>query len=97
MVARHTEKLDAALWTALRTLDDNAALRRHMAENMRERGLEHLADKYDDQAEQLADRAAVIRAVVAQPEPVPPSTERSEALAAQRGDSKGNGQGARKR
>jgi two-component system chemotaxis response regulator CheB len=98
MVARHTEKLDAALWTALRTLEDNAALRRHMADNMRERGLEQIADKYDDQAEQLEDRADVIRNVVAQAEPPAPSEETEPRVNDRRpAAAKRNGNGEKRR
>jgi two-component system, chemotaxis family, protein-glutamate methylesterase/glutaminase len=92
LVARHTEKLDAALWTALRTLEDSAALRRHMADNMRDRGLAEVADKYEDQAVQLEDRANVIREVVSLGEPAVPLPERAETAGAERkGDAGGNG------
>jgi two-component system, chemotaxis family, protein-glutamate methylesterase/glutaminase len=98
LVARHTEKLDAALWTALRTLEDSAALRRHMADNMRDRGIGETADKYDDQAAQLEERADVIRDVVSLAEPALPTGERAErgdSSFKERGNEGGNGNGRR--
>jgi two-component system chemotaxis response regulator CheB len=90
LVVRHAEKLDAALWTALRTLEEHAGLRRHMAENMRHRGLDDVARKYEDQAAQLEERADVIRRVVTLAEPRLPQVATGEAVAVAES---GNGNG----
>lgn len=56
--------MEAALWTALRALEERAALSKGMAERMERRGQHRLAARYhDDEAETLA-RAEVIRRVL---------------------------------
>jgi two-component system chemotaxis response regulator CheB len=64
LVAYHSEMLEHALWTALRTLEEAAALRRAMAGRVKLRGLEEIEDAYMRQAVELDARAEVIRAVV---------------------------------
>jgi two-component system chemotaxis response regulator CheB len=64
LVAYHGEALERALWTALRTLEEAAALRHAMAARALEGGLEALERSYLRQAENLEARAEVIRTVV---------------------------------
>jgi two-component system chemotaxis response regulator CheB len=53
--------LERAIWTALRSLDEKAALCRQMAAGARARGSDHIAERYDQQAEETADAARVLR------------------------------------
>jgi two-component system chemotaxis response regulator CheB len=61
LMARQSESLDDALWTALRALEENAALSRQIAGRYRARGADRLARRLDDQAEAAQSRADVIR------------------------------------
>jgi two-component system chemotaxis response regulator CheB len=56
--------LEAALWTALRALEENAALRRRMAERAGRGKLKEIADRYILQAQEAETRAAVVRKVL---------------------------------
>jgi two-component system chemotaxis response regulator CheB len=56
--------LEAALWVALRALEENAALRRRMAERTAKRKLSAVADEYTRRAEEVEKRAQVIRTVL---------------------------------
>ena len=61
LLAQQSETLDDALWTALRALEENAALSRQIAARHRARGAERLAQRLDGQAEAAQARADVIR------------------------------------
>lgn len=61
LLAQQSETLDDALWTALRALEENAALSRQIAARHRGRGAERLAKRLDDQADAAQGRADVIR------------------------------------
>jgi two-component system chemotaxis response regulator CheB len=52
---------ERALWTAVRTLDEKAALSRRMADQARERGSTDLAGRYELRAEEALDAAALLR------------------------------------
>src|SRR5215468_436418 len=56
--------VEEALWTALRTLEESAALRRRLAGDARVRKQSHLATSYEHRAKQMEDRAGVIREVL---------------------------------
>ncbi len=61
LLAQQSTTLDDALWTALRALEENAALSRQIAGRYRDRGAERLARRLDDQAHAAQQRADVIR------------------------------------
>lgn len=61
LLAQQAHTLDDALWTALRALEENAALSRQIAARHRQRGAERLARRLDDQADAAQGRADVIR------------------------------------
>lgn len=53
--------LERAMWTALRTLDEKAALARRMAVRSHDSGRELMADRYADQEEEALAAAEVLR------------------------------------
>lgn len=61
------EQIEAAMWSALRMLEESAALRRHSSERAVEGGLLGLAESYDRQAAELIERAHTIRRVLERP------------------------------
>jgi two-component system chemotaxis response regulator CheB len=64
LAVEHARKLEAALWTALRALEENAAIRRRMAERSKGQRWESLAGEYERQAKDSEERAALIREVL---------------------------------
>jgi two-component system chemotaxis response regulator CheB len=63
MLARQSEELEAALWQAMRALEENAALRRRMASRSASQW-PSIADSYEKQAEEADHHAEVIRRVL---------------------------------
>lgn len=55
------DRMQTALWMALRTLDEKASLARRMAEGARSRGNSQLVDRYERTAEESTDAAKVLR------------------------------------
>jgi two-component system chemotaxis response regulator CheB len=53
--------VEAALWTALRALEDRLALSRHLADSAATAGREHSARRYLSDASELARSAEVLR------------------------------------
>jgi two-component system chemotaxis response regulator CheB len=62
--AEQTNGLEAALWTALRALEESAGLRRRMAQRASRGTYKQIADTYLRQAEEAEARAAVVRKVL---------------------------------
>jgi two-component system chemotaxis response regulator CheB len=69
LLASQSETLDAALWTALRALEESASLRAQLAERARARGNARLAERMGDNAELALRRARTIREVLTQDGP----------------------------
>ncbi len=61
LLATADDRLQAALWMALRTLEEKASLARQMARGARDRGSTHLSESYDQAAEETAHAANVLR------------------------------------
>lgn len=64
LLASQSETLDAALWTALRALEENAALRLQLADRARKRNNMRLAERMADSAALAERRAETIREVL---------------------------------
>jgi two-component system, chemotaxis family, protein-glutamate methylesterase/glutaminase len=62
--ASQTERVEVALWTALRTLEERAALYRRMAARHREHGNTRTAERLALQAESAVQHAFVIRELI---------------------------------
>jgi two-component system chemotaxis response regulator CheB len=61
LLAEQSEALETALWTALRALEERAALALRLAARLRGGGNEKSARYFDEQAEQSKQRAAALR------------------------------------
>jgi two-component system chemotaxis response regulator CheB len=59
-----SQDVEAALWMALRTLDDQTALHRRLAENARVNNHQNLAASFDESAQDAARQAEAIRKVL---------------------------------
>jgi two-component system, chemotaxis family, protein-glutamate methylesterase/glutaminase len=66
LLGRQAETLDAALWTALRALEESASLSTQLAARARARGNDRLAERMADHAELAERRASTIRNVLLQ-------------------------------
>jgi two-component system chemotaxis response regulator CheB len=64
LVAAQSDALEGALWTALRALEESAALRRRMADHARTRGMSAIAEAYEEHAQDSETRARVVRRVL---------------------------------
>jgi two-component system chemotaxis response regulator CheB len=64
LLARQAETLDAALWTALRALEESSSLSQQLAERARSRGNSQVAERLADNATLASRRADIIRDVL---------------------------------
>jgi two-component system chemotaxis response regulator CheB len=64
LVADQASGLEAALWSALRALDEHASLRRRMADRARKGPMAQIALEYDRQAADAEARAMLVRGVL---------------------------------
>jgi two-component system, chemotaxis family, protein-glutamate methylesterase/glutaminase len=62
LLADLSEYIEDSLWTTIRSLEENAALMRHIHDHLREQGDGEVAERYLLQAEQAEDRAQQVRA-----------------------------------
>jgi two-component system chemotaxis response regulator CheB len=74
LLASQSETLDAALWTALRALEESAALSQQLADRAQRRGNARLAERLADNALLASRRADVIRNVLLADRPEPPDS-----------------------
>jgi two-component system, chemotaxis family, protein-glutamate methylesterase/glutaminase len=61
LLTRQSESLEAALWIALRSLEERAALARRLAEPARRRGHRITASRFEEQAIEVQQAARVVR------------------------------------
>jgi two-component system chemotaxis response regulator CheB len=64
LVAEQSESIETALWTALRALEERAALCTRVAERMSAKGLDASAARFREQSAESRNRAAVLRQVL---------------------------------
>jgi two-component system, chemotaxis family, protein-glutamate methylesterase/glutaminase len=64
LLAHQAENLEAALWTALRALEEHSALAKRMAARANSRGHAHSASNFTEQAMDAEHHASVIRNVL---------------------------------
>ncbi|MDC0710923.1 chemotaxis protein CheB [Stigmatella sp. ncwal1] len=64
LVSGQHRALDGALWAAVRSLEENAALARRMARHARDRNHAHSALRYEARAREVEHQALLIRQVV---------------------------------
>ncbi len=75
LASKQSQVLDDALWTALRSLEENVSLSRQLAERNRERGLKRVADRFERHAVAMEARAEIIRRAVGDAHDVNPAAE----------------------
>ena len=68
LLALQDGKLEQALWTALRNLEEHAALRRRLAARARGGALHAMAAVYEDQAARSEERADTLRRILVEPD-----------------------------
>jgi two-component system chemotaxis response regulator CheB len=61
LLTRQSESLEAALWIALRSLEERASLARRLAEPARDRGHRITATRFEEQAAEAQNAARVVR------------------------------------
>jgi two-component system chemotaxis response regulator CheB len=71
LLSFQAEALERALWTAVRTLEETACLRRSMAERASAGGLHGLEEAYQQQADRAESDAELIRGVLTREEHPP--------------------------
>ncbi|MGA9771400.1 MAG: chemotaxis protein CheB [Blastocatellia bacterium] len=77
LLSEQSKSLEAALWAALRSLEENVTLTRRLASRLRNRGSERSAKRFDQKAEELEQRVGLIRNVLIN-QPVTERTESSD-------------------
>lgn len=67
LLASQTPNVERALFAAMRSLEDNAALSRRLAEDWRNRKAENVVEHFSREAERSSEHAAVIRSMLGTP------------------------------
>ena len=67
--AEQAERVEVALWTALRALEERGALHRRIAARQHAHGNTRSAEKYSARADQSVQNALVLRELIQQPDP----------------------------
>ncbi len=80
LAALQDGRLEEAMWSALRNLEESAALRRRLAERATRAALVELAAVYATQAAQAEERADRLRTLLVDPDPLSQTSEMSEEL-----------------
>ncbi|MDQ2764391.1 MAG: chemotaxis protein CheB, partial [Pseudomonadota bacterium] len=61
LLASQSQGLEDALWVALRALEESASLARRLSERAGQRGHSMAASRFEEQAEDTLQRAAIVR------------------------------------
>lgn len=91
LLATADDRMQMALWTALRTLDEKAALASRMASSARQRGSHHLAVSYERAAEETGQAATVLRERLIRPSDEPEADDAETATTTHRAATTGGG------
>jgi two-component system, chemotaxis family, protein-glutamate methylesterase/glutaminase len=75
LLVHQSEQLEAAMWTALRALEEHSALARRLAARANSRGHTHSASSFTEQAVDAEHHASVIRTVLHKGVHTPESSE----------------------
>jgi two-component system chemotaxis response regulator CheB len=59
-----SEALERALWSAIRGMEERAALTRQLGQRMRERGVHSTATRFDERAQEMEQQATLLRQYV---------------------------------
>ncbi|MFL6102675.1 MAG: hypothetical protein ACJ74K_04915, partial [Actinomycetes bacterium] len=68
LLTQQSEALEAALWVALRSLEERAALARRLAEPARRRGHSITATRFEEQAAEAQQAARLVRDLLLDPD-----------------------------
>jgi two-component system, chemotaxis family, protein-glutamate methylesterase/glutaminase len=68
LLTQQSEALEAALWVALRSLEERAALARRLAEPARQRGHSITATRFEEQAAEAQQAARLVRDLLVDPD-----------------------------
>ena len=63
-LTNQSDRVEAALWTALRALEERADVHRRMAERQHSRGLDSFGVKYEQRAEEAVGHAVTLRELI---------------------------------
>ncbi|MDX1993658.1 MAG: chemotaxis protein CheB [bacterium] len=64
LMAEHAQYIEEAMWTAIRTLEDQAVLLRRLAERAERRGSTIMIDRYRAQAQDVEEKATQLRNIL---------------------------------
>jgi two-component system chemotaxis response regulator CheB len=70
LLAEQSDSVEAAIWAGLRALEENASLMTRMAKNMRDRGNQRSAARFNEQADGALQRAETLRRIILGREPL---------------------------
>jgi two-component system, chemotaxis family, protein-glutamate methylesterase/glutaminase len=80
MLGAQSEQLEAALWSAMKTLEESARLSRRLADSERARGHDWMVERFEERERDARDRAEVIRQfLMSQSTTVPIESPREQA------------------
>jgi two-component system, chemotaxis family, protein-glutamate methylesterase/glutaminase len=88
LMACQTQRLEDALWTALRALEESGGMRRRMANRARQGGWYVMAENYEEKAKHAEERAGLLRSVLVAEMPRAITAKSAKAIEAKAGRSK---------
>jgi two-component system chemotaxis response regulator CheB len=87
LLSEQTDSVEAAMWAALRALEENVALTSRLAKRMRDRGHPMTATRFENQAREADERAEIIRRALITRSPAEPAEpDPQDAAAASTGE-----------
>ena len=75
LIAAESDRLERAMWTALRCLEENAALARRMATHAKQGRNFHSARRFEKRASDLEQELLIVRDALGKLSPPPPAQE----------------------